>query len=582
MQEKDDEFQIIDQIYATAIEPERFDELVELWYEKITAANETDYKTYPGDEGRLNSLMKRADTILSLTMKDEENLSAPLFDRLNSEPRPAFAIDHAFKIKALNAPAKHYFGIDENGSATDWLEHIGDDGDLRSSILRLFAGDTDGPSRYADLVRVWNEERDEQLLLSVSAWTTPSGQRFAIVRSSNFVWSSRLDEIFSTAFDLTRAETDIIRLIVEGGSVQDVANARKSNVATVRSQIKSIYSKTGTRNQTEFLRMTLGVATLGFRSEFGDADASETQERQYEIAWPFPEHMRQLRLSDGRILEYADCGDQGGRPVLYFHNDLLANIWPQQAAAQTTLHGHRLIIPSRPFYGGSSPYPKHSTNYEQTVADTLELLEHLGLDKVMLLSTSNGGMYALAMLLMHPELCSGHVAFAPAFAVETSAEEKQMPVFYRFMNSIVTRYPGVLERFLKFGTAYYRRVGPKKYLHRILGDVEPDMKIVANPRNLKAMTRALEFNTAHGHLGVFNDYRTLLPDSNERLKELKKKLFVIIGDEDRNSRMTRTDRMIEAGVNIKKIVAKGGGSLLPYSHAKLICETIDLAWSEHT
>ncbi len=61
----------------------------------------------------------------------------------------------------------------------------------------------------------------------------------------------------SKLFELTSAETDITKKLVTGLSLNEIAEARSTSVQTVRSQLKSVFSKTGAKSQPEIIRLAL-------------------------------------------------------------------------------------------------------------------------------------------------------------------------------------------------------------------------------------------------------------------------------------------------------------------------------------
>ncbi|RED52218.1 helix-turn-helix transcriptional regulator [Aestuariispira insulae] len=60
-------------------------------------------------------------------------------------------------------------------------------------------------------------------------------------------------------YGLTNAEAEICRLIVECHSTQEIADIRKVSVATVRTQMKSVFSKTGLHRKSDLVRLALNV-----------------------------------------------------------------------------------------------------------------------------------------------------------------------------------------------------------------------------------------------------------------------------------------------------------------------------------
>jgi len=69
--------------------------------------------------------------------------------------------------------------------------------------------------------------------------------------------------VLETLYDLTHAEAELVRLIAEGNSLDQVAAIRGVTMNTVRSQLKQVFSKTETRRQGELVHLVLaGVASI--------------------------------------------------------------------------------------------------------------------------------------------------------------------------------------------------------------------------------------------------------------------------------------------------------------------------------
>lgn len=70
-------------------------------------------------------------------------------------------------------------------------------------------------------------------------------------------------EVLELLYSLTGAEAELVALLAEGRSLEEVAGERGVTMNTVRSQLKQVFSKTETNRQGELLQLVLtGVATL--------------------------------------------------------------------------------------------------------------------------------------------------------------------------------------------------------------------------------------------------------------------------------------------------------------------------------
>lgn len=66
-------------------------------------------------------------------------------------------------------------------------------------------------------------------------------------------------ERLSRFFSLSQAEGEVIRAMVDGLSAGEIADSRGTKVDTVRSQFKSIYSKTGVHRRADLVRLAVSV-----------------------------------------------------------------------------------------------------------------------------------------------------------------------------------------------------------------------------------------------------------------------------------------------------------------------------------
>lgn len=82
-------------------------------------------------------------------------------------------------------------------------------------------------------------------------------QEVALVTVTDAPKKLRLVHLKRT-YGLTDAEVEVIAMLQEGKRPEQVADARKTSIQTVRSQIKSVYTKTGVGSQIELLSKITG------------------------------------------------------------------------------------------------------------------------------------------------------------------------------------------------------------------------------------------------------------------------------------------------------------------------------------
>jgi DNA-binding CsgD family transcriptional regulator len=70
-------------------------------------------------------------------------------------------------------------------------------------------------------------------------------------------------DVLEQLYSLTPAEAELVQLLAQGRSLDQVATARSVTINTVRSQLKQVFTKTDTKRQGELVRLVLtGVSSI--------------------------------------------------------------------------------------------------------------------------------------------------------------------------------------------------------------------------------------------------------------------------------------------------------------------------------
>src|SRR5918996_4665095 len=103
---------------------------------------------------------------------------------------------------------------------------------------------------------------------------------------------------------------------------------------------------------------------------------------------------RTIRLRDGRRLGFAEWGDAGGRPLLYFHGWPGSRVEGRLADETARSRRIRMIAVDRPGMGRSD-FPPRRTLVDWP-DDVVEVAAAVALDRFAVLGISGGGPYAAA------------------------------------------------------------------------------------------------------------------------------------------------------------------------------------------
>jgi pimeloyl-ACP methyl ester carboxylesterase len=115
-------------------------------------------------------------------------------------------------------------------------------------------------------------------------------------------------------------------------------------------------------------------------------------------------------VSDGLRLHYRDYAGSSDRPPLLCLPGLTRNTRDYAAFAERYSPGHRVL--ALEFRGrGQSDYDPQPERYNPLTyaGDTLQLLDHLGVERAIFVGTSLGGLVTMAVAVMAPQRIAGAI-----------------------------------------------------------------------------------------------------------------------------------------------------------------------------
>jgi len=196
---------------------------------------------------------------------------------------------------------------------------------------------------------------------------------------------------FFEQFDISNAESRLVAALVHDcHTLNGAAEQLCITKHTVRTQMKSILSKSNCNSQVELMKKILMSPAAIFAEPIQELVQLRMNTENE------PEHAS-MRLFDGRRLVWKEFGAAHGEPVIVFHS--LTGAHPNYQVACDL--GIRLIVPERPGAHGSDPQP--GRKIIDWADDVEQLVDHLGIEQFSLLGYSAGGPYALACLDKIPQ-----------------------------------------------------------------------------------------------------------------------------------------------------------------------------------
>lgn len=564
---------LIESVYTVALEPDRYEELADIWKERLVASLEQQ----GGSVDNFDDDIQRGLRILE-SLSPEEGLSRSRLKDFRDSRFAVLAVTAAGKILEGNTSALSAFGELEEADLSVLPYDAGSIEALGHAVEALIMT----PEKQTQMIRAIKTVCGGVSLISVKAGHSGIGDEpYALVQTSDFIWPEHLLPILEKSFGLTKAESSIVRLMTEGCSLAMIAEERSSSLATVRSQVRSIFDKTGTHSQTELVRMAIAFAALNDDFETAptlSGQAGADPASHFEPAYPRAEDRYLLDLPDGRVLDYSVIGDPDGRPVLYTHGPFFGDVWTAKAVRQLTACGLKIIAPARAFYQRSSPCPPKASPLETYAQDVGHLISHLKLDRFVVMSRNIGTQFGFEIARQHRDKVIGMLGLSPALPFKDKATYATAEPNQRFLTSAAFHFPKLLELFAKAGLIYYQRVSARKFIEKSFPTSVADFPMMDDEEIMAAMAKGFAHSGDHGAKAFLHSYKDVRAHTYDMVAKFDGPIVIMNGSEDTSPRRKHADDLYKDGGISQIIEIEGVGEFIQFSSPKAVFAALDQLW----
>ncbi len=522
--------EIISELYELVSAPDQYDDFM-LQLQKKLATMQRDGKA--GEAGMISAHMSRAASLVDIVTPWRRESDEALHNALAQRMQATLALDETGNIIDANNAAKMVY---------DLLPGVGVEAlpinDSDQAVLRMHSGrmirSPDTSNAPNDVLRLGNTLTGRPLLVRLEPYVQESTRRrFVIMRTSDVGWPSHLGPILQDLFDLSKAEIDVIRLLVEGLKVKEISRRRRASTTTVRSQLQSIFMKTATKDQMDCVRMVFGLALMHDIDE-GNLVAARIQASQTTAFFPREDQRHLKRLPDGRQIEYSDFGaGEGGPVLLWYHDQAFGDVWFKEAVQAARHMKIRIIGALRPGFGQTTVYPGEASEPRDFAPDVRWLLDQLGIDRVAIVSSSAGLVHALAAAELMPDRISSISACHPLLPVLEDADLEGTNGYNYLIPHARLHFPASLKFLVKAGFAFVMRSGPAAFGKAVMRASPRDVDWIMRPDILPVMVHGRRVHRDQGYVGNFGDlnYRE---DWRPLLTDCPVPVRLVIGEHDRN------------------------------------------------
>lgn len=489
----------IDDIYDIALDPENLDAFIE----RLGARRL--------DVDKVRTTLRKIE-VLGEVFKSHITRAETILDRLVDEPHgtplerilapfdttAAMIVDSTLRIVALNSIAEQVFAI-EVGDAIDLLPFEEDDSDqLMLSLRRLLRQQ----SAVGKLIHVKSSTDTGRVVVFHAKWCGIGGgtnqdidnankpvarSGYVLLASTELHWPPALDQTLHEVFGLSAAERDIVRALVDGKALKVIARDRDRSLGTIRTQLKSVLSKTRAQSQSELIRVTLSLMDVIERSPelVNKNSASPTDETVPgdRVTTQAPEFIpySTLTVQGGRKLDYLVQGRDDGNPIIFSHMGYGLGRWHPPALKLAAQHNLKVVTPVRSGFGKSDPVLKSDDILNVTRSDTLAVMDKLGIERCPYIVQGNDMLFALDFAAEHSDRVSEIIGLGGRLPLPSEAQYAGMGKWHHFFLSNARYAPHLLYFTTKAAFTLARKVGREKMFISMHKDSPADLSVVNDP-----------------------------------------------------------------------------------------------------
>lgn len=378
---------------------------------------------------------------------------------------------------------------------------------------------------------------------------------YLILVASPVISSGISREFLMDLYALTRREADVVIQLVASKTLKEIAEYNHTSINTVRTHMKSIFTKTGTNRQSDLVKLILTSPFIAEQIARHNADKPHTHNLRTSCH-------QTCKLSDGRTLGYAEYGDSKGEPIFVFHPSTGSRLQshPNDSIAESL--GARLIIPDRPGFGLSSPLPGRKLS--DWPKDVEQLANQLGINDFSIVGFCGGAPYALICAqninerLKHVTIVSGVTPYDNInllHGIKTS-NRALIKVAMLLPNSVFNLISIVMRGMVN---------NPARYLDQLHGHLcKTDSDAFAEPEFLENFISSLGECLRQGPRAFSEDLLLFSQNWDFKPKEVKTPVTLWHGEQDNHISAQLANRLVNELANCQPFILPNYGHFMIY------------------
>lgn len=559
------EHELIEQLYEVAASPEKYDEYMISLAKRI---NSIDSGAPLVETAAINGHIERASALVDVITPWRLDTDDELHQQLALRMQAMLAVDSSGNIVEANMAAKTVYDLKPTSTLNE-LPLSSDESDSLLKLVKRVVMQGHGANSTGDVTRLTNVASGRPMLVTLEFYNSQQKkEQLAVVKSSDIGWPSHLNPILASLFNLSRAEIEVVQLIVEGDKVEQIAHRRCCSVPTVRSQLRSIFSKTDTKSQLDCVRMIFGLALMHDNEKGGEV-AARLQSEFSVTCYPTEANRRLLQLQGDRQIEYSVFGAEKGPAILFYHCMVFGDVWFKEAADAARLAGFRVLAPLRPGYGRTSTYDGAYSDPRVFANDVQQLMDYEKIEEAVVFSVSSGFVHALALANCEPTRIKSVLGTTPKLPTLTDADLEGTSGYSYLIPHTRLHFPSALKFFAKAGFAFVSKSGHGAFIKAVLRSSQRDVEWACRPDILPILEHGKAVHRVQGYVGIFGDI-SYPEDWTDLMVNSPVPVRIVIGENDRNVQWNAAKRWNAELEHVTLHVLPNSGFLVHHQHYSTI------------
>lgn len=340
------------------------------------------------------------------------------------------------------------------------------------------------------------------LLLRAASATPEDGvpRKLLVIEALDHRWSDGAERLLVDSFALSRAEVAVVRGLLAGQSLREIAAETGKSEHTVRNQSKSVLAKTGAPGQVDLVRLVAFLIKQDAPAGAGGATGVVM----------LPGQM--LRMRDGSALELFTDGDAAGRPVLFLHGMLDGMAPLRHLRDRLRAEGYRVIAPARPGFGRTDPAARPADALDRVVEQVEEVIERMELQAPILLGHMAGAFYGHVVASRLRGRVAGLVAASGCAPIRKLSQIAGMAPRQRIVAYTARFTPALLPLILRAGIAQIDGKDIDDFMRALYPPGTHEHDVIRRLDLAKLIQAGYRFSVAQGHVGFATDSHFVVRD----------------------------------------------------------------------